>query len=247
MQEEINLLEMLSIIRKRLVMIINTMIFGMLLAAVYTFFIATPQYNSTTQLLVNRTQESEIIQRADIDTNVQLINTYSDIINNAIILNPVIEELNLNQTTEQLKEQISVSAADNSQVFTLQVTDDNPYQAADIANTISTEFRDNLNSIMNVDNVTIISEAISNTKPVSPNNTFNLIVGLVLGGLIGVIISFLIEFLDSSVKDEKFIVDELGWINLGIISKMNGEELKSSNQSTMHHKNKETRASRSRI
>ena len=246
MEEEISLVELFKIFKKRLGLIINLAIVGLLLAAAYTFFIATPSYSATTQLLVNRTQETEMIQQSDITTNVQLINTYSDIIRNPVILDPVIEELDLDATTDSLKEQISVTTAENSQVFSVQVTSDNPYTAAEIANTTATVFQGNLPTIMNVDNITVISEAVVNTNPVSPNNLLNLAIGILLGGMLGVGIAFLLEFLDTSVKEEKFITDELGWSNLGRISLMSEEELKSDNRPLLSQKTNESRASRSR-
>ncbi|MDZ7835011.1 MAG: Wzz/FepE/Etk N-terminal domain-containing protein [Alkalibacterium sp.] len=85
MEEEISLVELFDIIKKRLALIINLTLLGILLAAVYTFFIAVPEYSSTTQLLVNRTQQTEVIQQSDINTNVQLINTYKDILKGPVI------------------------------------------------------------------------------------------------------------------------------------------------------------------
>lgn len=247
MEEELSLVELFKTIKKRVVLIINMVLVGLALAAAYTFFIATPQFSATTQLLVNRTQDTEVIQRADIDTNVQLINTYSDIIRNPIILDPVIETLNINQTSEQLKDEINITTATNSQVFSLQVTDDNPYAAAEIANTISSVFKENLDSIMKIDNVTIISEAMVNTNPISPNNILNLVLGSLLGGLIGVGVAFLLEFLDTSVKDTKFIVDELGWTNLGSISMMSPKEMESEVKKSVPQRKNESGISRTRI
>ncbi|WP_080146718.1 YveK family protein [Marinilactibacillus piezotolerans] len=247
MEEEISLVELFNIFKKRLGLIINMVLVGLVLSAAYTFFIATPSYSATTQLLVNRTQETEVIQRADIDTNVQLINTYSDIIRNPVILDPVIEELNLETTTDNLKDKINVTTENNSQVFSVQVNSDNPYTAADIANTTATVFQNNLATIMNVDNVTVISEAIANTNPISPNNLLNVIIGIVSGGIIGIGVVFLLEFLDTSVKDDRFITEELSWNNLGHISVMTPEELKRENHPSFSQKTTEVRTSRSRV
>ncbi|MEC6747660.1 Wzz/FepE/Etk N-terminal domain-containing protein [Marinilactibacillus sp. XAAS-LB27] len=247
MEKEITVFELFNIFKKRFVLIMNMTIIGLVLAAGYTFFVATPQYSATSQLLVNRSQETEVIQRSDIDTNVQLINTYSDIIRNPIILEPVIEEIGMEQSTGQLRNKISVTTSENSQVFSLQVTDDNPYEAAEIANTTSNVFRDNLNSIMNVDNVTIISEAVADTNPVSPNNTLNMVIGIFVGGMLGVAVAFTLEILDTTVKEDKFIVDELGWNNLGAISRMSTDELNSDSDNISRKTKTENRTSRSRV
>ncbi|WP_423188929.1 YveK family protein [Alkalibacterium sp. f15] len=247
MEEEISLVELFDIIKKRMAWIINATLIGVLVAALYTFFIAVPEYSSTTQLLVNRTQQSEVIQQADINTNVQLINTYKDIIVGPIILDEVREDLDLDISHGALSNQISISSEANSQVFSIRVTDTNPYDAATIANTTATVFQENLDGIMNVDNVTIISQGIPNVTPISPNNTLNLAIGLVLGGMIGVGLAFLFEFLDNTVKDEKFIVEELGWTSLGRISEMTVDELKSDGKKVLPERSPETRSARSRV
>ena len=80
-EEEISLGEIFAIIKQRLLLIISLGIVGLLVSALYTFFLVTPMYDSTTQLLVNRTSDSaNEIQLSDINTNVQMINTYKDII-----------------------------------------------------------------------------------------------------------------------------------------------------------------------
>lgn len=247
MEEEISLVELFDIIKKRVAWIINATLLGVLLAAVYTFFVAVPEYSSTTQLLVNRTQQSEVIQQSDINTNVQLINTYKDILKGPVILDEVRDELDLELSHTELSNKISISSQDNSQVFNIQVSDGNPYDAATIANTTASVFKENLPEIMNVDNVSVISEGIPNETPISPNNVLNLAIGLVLGGMIGVGLAFLFEFMDNTVKDEKFIVEELGWTSLGRISEMSPDELKADNRQAQLQRSDETRSARSRV
>jgi len=247
MEEEISLVELFDIIKKRLALIINLTLVGVLLAAVYTFFIAVPEYSSTTQLLVNRTQQTEVIQQSDINTNVQLINTYKDILKGPVILDEVREELDLDISHAALSNKLSISSENNSQVFSIAVNDTNPYDAAMIVNTTATVFQDKLDSIMNVDNVTVISEAVPNLTPISPNNVLNVAIGLVLGGMIGVGLAFLLEFLDNTVKDEKFIVEDLGWTSLGRISEMTADELKSDGRQNLPQRSADTKNVRSRV
>ncbi|MFL2100983.1 YveK family protein [Desemzia sp. FAM 23989] len=226
MEEEISLVELFEVLKKRLSMIISLSLIGLILASAFTFFIATPKYSATTQLLVNQTTgNTEGIQLNDINTNVQMINTYRDIIKGPVILEDVIKSLELDSTVSQLSEQIEVVTQDNSQVFSLSVTGENPYVASDIANSTASIFKDEVGNIMNVENVTIISESVPNTTPVSPNNLLNMIIGLLLGAMLGVGSAFLLEFMDKTVKDERFITDTLGWSTLGNVSEMTHDEL----------------------
>lgn len=226
MEEEISLVELFEVLKKRLSMIISLSLVGLILAAIFTFFIATPSYSATTQLLVNQTtKNTEGIQLNDITTNVQMINTYRDIIKGPVILEEVLEELNLNTTVSELSNQLEVVTQDNSQVFSLSVTGENPYIVSDIANTTASIFQNEVGNIMNVENVTIISESVPNIIPVSPNNVLNMIIGLLLGAILGIGAAFLIEFMDKSVKDERFITEILGWSTLGNVSEMTADEL----------------------
>lgn len=226
MEEEITLVELFGVLRKRLSMIISLSLVGLILASTFTFFIAKPSYSATTQLLVNQTNKStESIQLSDVTTNVQMINTYRDIIKGPVILEDVVKTLGLNVTASELANQIEVATQENSQVFSLSVIGDNPYSTADIANATASIFQDEVGNIMNVENVTIISEAVPNTIPVSPNNLLNIIIGWLLGAMIGVGTAFLLEFMDKTVKDERFITDTLGWSTLGNVSEMTEDEL----------------------
>lgn len=226
MEEEISLVELFEVLRKRLSMIISLSLIGLILAATFTFFIATPSYSATTQLLVNQTtKNTEGIQLSDVTTNVQMINTYRDIIKGPVILEEVVETLKLDTTVTDLSNQIEVVTQDNSQVFSLSVSGENPYTVSDIANTTASIFQDEVGNIMNVENVTIISESVPNTTPVSPNNMLNMVIGLLLGTMLGVGAAFLLEFMDKSVKDERFITETLGWSTLGNVSEMSEDEL----------------------
>jgi len=142
MEEEISLAELFAILKKRMTMIISVGLVMLILAAGFTFFIATPKYSSTAQLLVNRKSEStEGIQLTDINTNVQMINTYKDIIKGPVILKQVSGKLASDLTTAQLSEKIEITTQDNSQVFSLTVTDESPFDAAEMANEVTTTFQ----------------------------------------------------------------------------------------------------------
>lgn len=239
MEEDISLSEIFGILKKRMVMISSLGLVAVILAAVFTFFIATPKYSSTTQILVNRTTEyAEGMQLNDINTNVQMINTYKDIIKGPVILNEVSSNLKSDLTAKELSEKIEIKTQDNSQVFSLAVTDVDPLVAAEIANQVATTFQNEIGNIMKVDNVTIISEAVPISDQISPNNSINLIIGLIIGLIVGVGFAFLLEVMDTTVRDEQFIINDLGWTSLGSVSEMSSAELTSKVENTKQVKSR---------
>jgi len=225
-EEEISLGEIFAIIKQRLLMIISLGILGLLVSALYTFFLVTPMYDSTTQLLVNRTSDSaNEIQLSDINTNVQMINTYKDIIKGPVILGDVKENLSSNYTVGELGNMVTIGSNENSQVFSMTVTSADPVEAAQIANEIATTFQANIGEIMKVENVSIISEAVVNPNPISPNILMNLVLGGLVGGMLGLGLAFLQHFMDRTIRDNQFISQTIGWPDLGVISEMDGDEI----------------------
>lgn len=225
MKEEVSLRDLTALIKQRLGMIIGFGLIGLVLAAIYTFLIVTPQYESKTQLLVNRaSDEANGLVLNDINSNVQMINTYKDIIEGPVILGSVIEWLDLPYSVEKLAEQVTISANEDSQVFSLTVTSPDPDEAAEIANEIAVTFQSNVVEIMNIENVQIISAAVPDPDPVSPHVVNNLLIGLGVGLLAGFGVAMLRYAMAKTIDDYQFVTQTIGWPNLGAISEMNKEE-----------------------
>ena len=81
-----------------------------IVSAIISFFFMTPIYQSSTQILVNqKKQEGTAIQLGEIQSNIQLTNTYKVIIKSPVILDQVNEKLNLNMTMQSLNGKINVA------------------------------------------------------------------------------------------------------------------------------------------
>ncbi|WP_085990878.1 YveK family protein [Oceanobacillus senegalensis] len=229
-EETISLREIFEVIRKRLALIILLTVGAAVIAGVLSFFVLTPQYENSSQILVNQSNPDPQQQftQQDVRTNVELINTYNVIIKSPRILDLVIERMNLNMTAGQLADKIAVSSAENSQVVTVTVTDPDPKLATDLANTIVRVFQAEIPQLMNVNNVNILTEAelAVNPSPVEPNPMLNIAIAIVLGIMAGVGIAFLLEYLDNTIKNEADIENHLQVPVLGVISFVGDDELK---------------------
>lgn len=213
-------------------------------------------------LLVNRKQDGNQagVQYADQQADVQIINTYKDIITRPIILNTVVNNLtkphkeqiqaavpaqyetdaygkqvqtasaqpakyklvaakydDTDLTADSVAKMISISNQTNSQVFSVNVKSGDAKMSKDIANTIAEVFKDKVASIMSVSNVSIVSKAMTNSKPVAPNVKLITLAGFLLGVFAGFAWGFIKEVTDRTVKDLEFLTDELKLTNLGVI------------------------------
>ncbi|MDV2684418.1 Wzz/FepE/Etk N-terminal domain-containing protein [Alkalihalophilus lindianensis] len=225
MEETISLKDIYNTLRRRLMLLILVPIIAVVLAGLVSYLVLTPIYQSSTQILVNQTQQDQSFSQNDIRTNVELINTYTVIIKSPTILDKVIAEANLTESFNDLNNKISVSSENNSQVMNIRVEHERPEVAAQIANTIATVFQREIVEIMSVDNVSILSSAqVSDSpSPIKPNPTLNMAIAFVVGLMTAVGIAFLLEFLDTTIKSEEDIESLLELPILGAIPDMNKE------------------------
>lgn len=232
MEETISLKEIFNVIKKRLLLITTITLVAAVIAAVISYFVLTPTYQSSAQFIVNQSPEEQNTQYNvnDIRANVEIINTYNVIITSAAILGDVIEELDLPYSVGTLSQNIDVTNAQNSQVVTVTVTDEHPALAVDIANTTVAVFQDRIQEFMNADNVRVLTQAelSPNPSPVAPNPILNIAIAMVLGVMVGVGLAFLLAYLNNTISTEEDIEKHLGLPVLGVISLIDESDLRSS-------------------
>lgn len=227
MEETISLKELFQTLRKRLSLIIIITAIAAATSGLISFFVLTPIYQSSTQILVNQAKsDQQAFQYNEVQTNLQLINTYNVIIKSPAILEKVIQQLDLKMTSSELNENVTVGSEQDSQVVNISVQDEDPKQAAEIANTIATVFQSDIAKIMSVNNVSILSKAELGTdpSPIQPKPLMNIAIAMVIGLMAGVGLAFLLEFLDNTIKTEDDIEKHLGLPVLGAITRIDMEQ-----------------------
>lgn len=230
MEETISLKEIFEVLKKRLLLIIGLAAGAAIISTLVTFFVLTPSYEASSQFIVNQSQsqsQDNIYEGNELQTNIDLINTYNVIIKSPRILDQVVEELGLDMTSATLSDKIQVSNAEQSQVVNVVATDEDPQQAAAIANTTVQVFKEDIPQLMNVDNVNVLSEAAVGSTPtqVSPKPLLNIAIALVVGLMVGVGIAFLLEYLDNTLKSEEDIESHLDLPVMGVVSTISEEDL----------------------
>ncbi|MBP2097207.1 YveK family protein [Enterococcus rivorum] len=228
MEETISLQEIFGILKKRIGLILISMFLGLGLTGLITFFVITPKYSSQAQLIV-RLPQTETANVNDINANLQMITTYKDLIKSDSVMGEVQQkmknEFQTEMTVSSLRESIEVEQSQNSQMFSIVSTGTNGIVSQNIANQTALVFQEKAKDMLNVDKITIISDAVASGTPVSPNNKLNLMIGVLLGAMIGIGISFVLELFDKTIKDARFVEEELGLTILGVVPNMTVKEL----------------------
>lgn len=120
-------------------------------------------------------------------------------------------------SASELSQAVSVTTTTSSQVFSLSATAETPEKAQAIANAVAKEFKKQIPSIMDVNNVTIVAEASKGTKSF-PKVKVITAVGVLAGLVISLLIIIIKDLSDTSVRSDDFMEKELGLINLGEVS-----------------------------
>ncbi|WP_407894963.1 YveK family protein [Lacticaseibacillus sp. N501-2] len=228
----ISLGQVFNTLRKHIIMIIIFAFAGLLVSAGITYFVMTPKYQSSALILVNQKDNTNVAAQYNaVQTDLQMINTYKDIITEPVILDTAAKDLNksgrFSGNAGDLKGALTISNNENSQVVNVTAEATSPYVARDIANSVTQVFKQKITKIMsNAKNVSIISDAKLQTSPVSPRKAINLAVGLLAGLVIGILLAFIRELTDKTVKAPDFITETLGLPLLGTVYNIDARDMK---------------------
>lgn len=221
MEEIIDLSKLFKILKKNMKYLIILPIVFLVLSMVITFIFMTPKYSSSTQVLVNQKETDNQMMAQQVQSNLQLVNTYSEIIKSPRILDKVSKNLKGKYSSEEISGMLTVSNQAESQILNIAVENESREAASKVANEIANVFSKDVSKIMNVDNVSILSKADTKGNQISPKPLVNLVVGSFLGLIVALIIIFLKEMLDKRIKTEEDVAEILDLPVLGTIQDFN--------------------------
>ncbi len=233
MNETISLQELFSILRKSFWRILALTIVAALISFAVSTFLIKPTYQAGTQILVTpKKQETDVIDAAQVQSSVTLVNTYRVIIKSPAILEKVQEEVeNAPDSIGALNNMITVESEQNSQVINVSVQSTDAALASNVANAVAKTFSKDIPDLMNVDNVKVLSVSGIPTSPVSPNILLNTAIAGVVGFLLGVGLAFLREVLDRRIRTEEQVQQLLDLPVLGSIPDIDSKVFKASAKS----------------
>lgn len=221
MEETIDLRKVLNILKKNWKWILFIPISLFILSMAITFFILTPKYSASTQVLVNQKESDSKLFAQQVQSDLQLINTYSEIIKSPRILDKVSHNLKDRYSSEEISAMLTVSNQADSQILNIAIKNDDSEEASIIANEVANVFKKDIKKIMSVDNVSILSNAGGTGVKVFPKPFTNGVIATFLGVISALVIAFLKELLDRRIKTESDVEEILGLPVLGTIQDFN--------------------------
>lgn len=221
----IDLGELFSALWGRIYIIILAGIVAAFAAFAYTQLFITPKYTSTTSMyMLTKSDSGTGLTTSDLQTGTQLTQDYMELTKSRSVLEKVIATLNLDMTVDELSNSITTANTENTRIMTIEVENEDPELARDIADTLRETASSTIKDIMDIDAVNTIEEANLPTSPSSPSVMRNTAIGALLGILISAGIIILIFILDDTVKTPDDVENYLGLNVLTSIPIQEGEE-----------------------
>lgn len=206
--EELNLMDLLKYYLKKSYIIILMTILVALMGYYYVEEIQVPMYHGTLVQKNNGATTAYETQN-ELTISEKLVSTYSELIKSRRILSQVIQNLKLDLTESELAKNITVISASDTSIIKITVSDANKKKAVEIANQIAKVFKAAIIKIYDLENVTIIDEAIVEDIPYNVNLVKQMLIFTCLGLVLSCGIVFVMYYFDGTVKNKKEVEEKL--------------------------------------
>lgn len=230
--EELDIVELLYALKNKIVYVIIAVVAFALAGLLYSKFFVTPMYKSSTSFVLSKsvdttTNEDKISNEAitanDITLNSKLVSTYSKIIKSKTVSKEVIASLGLDMSTDEFISSIDVSNETDTELIVITVSNEDPQLAANIANSLAEVFRDKVNDIYNIDNLSVIDIAEPDLIPYNISPVKTILLFALVGLFIACGVIFVMVYFDDTVKEEKDVEALLSIPVIAAIPKMEND------------------------
>ena len=210
-ESEIDIRRLLEALLNRSWLIGMISVVAAVVTLVVTALFVTPQYQSSAMFYVNNSSlsvgdASLTISSGDLVTSRNLVNSYIVILNTRESLEDVIDYAGVDRSYAEVKKMLSAQAVNETEIFRVTVTCDDPYEAEKIANAIAYILPKRISSIIEGTSAKVVSSAIVAAAPSSPSYTKNVAIGFLLGFAMSAGAVVLMELFDITIRTEEDIV-----------------------------------------
>lgn len=218
-----------------------------LLAAAVGFSIAAfaimPTYSSYIKLYVNNSAFSLgntnfSISSSELIAAQSLVKTYGEILDSRTTLERVIDKAHVDYTWQELSSMIKYAPSNDTEIMSVTVTCNDPYEASRIANTIAEVLPVRISEIIDGASMEVVDAAVPELEKVAPSITRYTAIGLVLGVLISIVVLVIMALLDDTIHDEEYILRTYDYPILGNVPDL----LNTGNKAYSYYSQKQPRA-----
>ena len=235
---EINLGEIFALLLHKIWIIILAAVVCGAVGFLYSYFLITPQYQSTTKVYILNKQNSTSVTYSDVQLSTTLSKDYEQLVTSRYVIEGVIKQLNLDETYESLVGKVTATNTDDTRIIAITVTDPDPEQAQKVANAVRDLAAQHITQVMDIEAVNVVDSANLPSSPVSPSIPKWTLIGAAIGIIVAIAVVVIQHLLDDSIKSSEDIEKYLGISTLALIP-MNQAEQEATGKRRSPRKNKE--------
>lgn len=216
------LLELLTLLRKHLKLVIMLPIVCMVAMGLASVLMMNDTYTATTDMYVLASSEgsnSSSALSSDLSASQMLTNDVATLLQSDRVMSDAADQLGLPSLRGF---DITVTSESTTRVITLQVTSSDAQGSANVANALADCVSNVAQEVMNVESVNVIDEAPTPEAPSGPNRTLYVAVAAMAGLFAAVAIVVLMDVIDTRVRSAEDVEELLELPVIGRIPEMKG-------------------------
>lgn len=216
---EISFAEILSILVKRIMLIIAGTLIGLLLFFAFNKYMINSFYTASVQLYVSSTEGTDAASDLNSLSYAQkVVNTYINFLQTQTFYSKVSNESGLNYTAGQISSMTKIKSVNNTEIFSISVTTHEANDTYILVSAMQKVAPELIREIKGEDaKICVVDAAVFPTSPAGPNIRKNTLMGGILGLFMAVMASLVWEMLNNNVKNQEELKKKYDKPVLGLI------------------------------
>lgn len=223
-EEGITFSELLKIVWSNITLVFLITLWVTVIGVVYTFVIVNPEYTAETSIMIQiDTDTTDLTDQQAVTLAQQLIVTYKEFAVSDLVLESVLEDIpTLDYSYAKLREAITLSSTTSSVIVTIEVVDESPEMAQEIANQLVVNSIEIANDYMFLkDRIKQMLPAVApnENNPSAPNKVLNIVISFLIGIVLSLGIVFVKELFNNKFKST---AEMEKYLNINVIAAVPG-------------------------
>lgn len=205
---EIYLPHLFGVMLRKAWLMILAGVLGGILMFLGTYFFETPQYTSTAMFYVNNSaiHASDFslsgVSYSDMSASQKLVYTYVTILKTRESVDAIVEYAGVDRSYEEVRDMISASPVDDTEIFRVVVTSPDPVEAKELAVAIAHVLPKRIATVVEGSSAEVVESAVIAVSRSSPDYNKSAKVGFVAGALVSAMVIATAYALDMVIRSE---------------------------------------------
>lgn len=196
---EIDLVQLLQYFRKKVKLIISSMVVFMIIAALGTIFLIEKKYESTARIYFKPEVVEGTLKYDEVNAYNAVINNYVMILRGNTISSDVAKSLDLPQ--DAVSNSLTIEKEEDTQIISITANTANSKLSKRIVDQVIKSFKLYAKDTLKINNISVIDQAKINRNQVSPSVKINTVVGALIGMFISLAYIFIKFVGDTKIHD----------------------------------------------